>query len=44
MIEKQDAVVLYSAISFCYEYVGINEELLCPAMENFRNAAEVRSG
>jgi hypothetical protein len=45
MVEKQDAVVLYSAISFCYkEYVGINEELLFPVMENIPNAAEVRSG
>jgi hypothetical protein len=45
MVEKQDAVVLYTGISFCYkEYIGINEELLFPVMENFPNAAEVRSG
>jgi hypothetical protein len=45
MIEKQDAIILYSAISSCYkQYVGINEELLFIVIENFPNAAEARSG
>jgi hypothetical protein len=45
MVEKQDAMVLYTGTSFSYkEYIGINEELPFPAMENFPNAAEVRSG